>query len=278
MGKNKKIGIMLGRLTPPKGRGIQFFPFENWKNEFVEASKIGLNEIEFIFDFPNWRKNPLMTDSGQKEIIKLSKENGIEITSICADYFMRKPLFGPTSKSSSKILNILIEVASKTGISLIEIPLVDNSSLKNKLDIDSFVITFSNSLKLATSTKIKFGLETDLTASQILSLLKKINSTIVMVNYDTGNSASLGHDLAKEITVLENKIINVHIKDRLYKGGTVPLGHGDVNFDSVFESLKKINYNNGFILQAARGSNGKELETIKNQKEFLLKYINKYLN
>ena len=29
-------GIMQGRLTEPRGRGIQFFPFENWEREFED--------------------------------------------------------------------------------------------------------------------------------------------------------------------------------------------------------------------------------------------------
>ena len=38
-------GIMQGRLTSSEGRGIQFFPFENWQKEFFTAQEITLNEI-----------------------------------------------------------------------------------------------------------------------------------------------------------------------------------------------------------------------------------------
>lgn len=63
------FGIMQGRLTKPKGRGIQFFPFENWENEFWIAKEIGLNEIEWIFDFDNFKENPLWTSEGRKKLI-----------------------------------------------------------------------------------------------------------------------------------------------------------------------------------------------------------------
>ena len=43
------IGIMQGRLVLPKERGIQFFPFEEWQEEFQTASKIKIDEIDFIF-------------------------------------------------------------------------------------------------------------------------------------------------------------------------------------------------------------------------------------
>ena len=45
-----------------------------------------------------------------------------------------------------------------------------------------------------------------------------------------GNSASLGYDAQEEIDLLGNKIINVHIKDRIRSGTTVPLGTGDTDF------------------------------------------------
>ncbi len=45
------IGIMQGRLTEPKGRGIQFFPFDNWSEEFAIVKEIGSNEIEYMFDY-----------------------------------------------------------------------------------------------------------------------------------------------------------------------------------------------------------------------------------
>ena len=54
------------------------------------------------------------------------------------------------------------------------------------------------------------------------------------------------------------------------------LGTGSADFDAVFGSLKKIGYANSFILQAARGEEGKEPETIKEQMEFVNKYLLKY--
>ena len=46
------------------------------------------------------------------------------------------------------------------------------------------------------------------------------------VNYDIGNSASLGFDPAEEIGAYGARIRNVHVKDRVRGGTTVPLGTG----------------------------------------------------
>ena len=88
-----QIGIMQGRLTNPKGRGIQFFPFDNWEKEFYTAQKLELDEIEFIFDYDNYVQNPLWTPEGIKQIEKLKEETGIQINTVCFDYFMRRPFY-----------------------------------------------------------------------------------------------------------------------------------------------------------------------------------------
>ena len=54
-----QIGIMQGRLTETKGRGIQFFPFENWENEFKVGKGVGIKEIEFIFDYNDYKNKHL---------------------------------------------------------------------------------------------------------------------------------------------------------------------------------------------------------------------------
>ena len=47
----KKIGFMQGRLSEIVNNKIQCFPWENWENEFVEASKINLNFVKIYFSY-----------------------------------------------------------------------------------------------------------------------------------------------------------------------------------------------------------------------------------
>jgi sugar phosphate isomerase/epimerase len=42
-----KIGIIQGRLTPPKGRGIQFFSFNEWIEEFKKTVSLGKGNANF---------------------------------------------------------------------------------------------------------------------------------------------------------------------------------------------------------------------------------------
>ena len=67
------------------------------------------------------------------------------------------------------------------------------------------------------------------------------------INYDSGNSASLGFDAAEEWASYSSRILNVHIKDRLLAGSTVPLGEGNVDFSNLFLMIHKYNYQ-GYVL------------------------------
>lgn len=270
------IGIMQGRLTPSRGRGIQFFPFEGWDAEFSKAAQIGLDEIEFIFDLDRYTENPIWTKSGRERIKKLISSSGVRVNHVCADFFMRRPFFGADSRVIEEnivFLKILLYNSAEIGAVNVEIPILDNSSLKTDEDEKCFVNAVGDSLSLAERLGLTISIEADLEPLRLLKLVKSFNSSSVFVVYDSGNSASLGYDCKEELNTLGSWIKNVHIKDRVRNGVTVTLGSGSVDFDRLFSGLKDINYQGGFTLQVARGSDGDEVETVKAQLNFLRRYI-----
>ncbi len=268
------IGIMEGRLTPSEGRGIQFFPFSNWEKEFYIAREIGLDEIEFIFDYDNYESNPIWNDSGIEKLKEVIKSTGVKVNSVCFDYFMRRPFFKSTLekdklKQENKI--ILLKVISsmvQLDTKLIEIPLVDASSLSNETEKEEFKVFLIDVIN-SSNEDIRIGLETDLPPKEFKQYLEDIALSNVGANYDSGNSSGIGYDVREEIAVLNKRIFNVHIKDRIYKGSTVKLGTGSADFSALFEELKKIGYEGSFILQAARGIDGNEANEIKEQMKFI---------
>lgn len=269
------IGIMQGRLTTPNGRGIQFFPFENWRQEFKMAQKLGLEEIEFIFDLYKYRQNPLWSKTGRKTITSLVKKTGVRINSVCADYFMRRPFFRVSEnicQDNYLILRRLIKYSSEIGASLIEIPLVDNSSIKSKTEGVVLVNVIQKTIPFLEKYHVKIGFETDLPPRKFLALIRRMDNPLVGANYDTGNSSSFGYDPKEEMETFGKYIFNIHIKDRLYKGSTLALGEGDTQFKRLYRYLNKFDYNGSFILQVARGKDGDEIRTVKKQMIFLKKY------
>lgn len=181
---------------------------------------------------------------------------------------MQSRLFGEKKeiiKLNISILKKLINNCNIVGINIIEIPLVDNSSLKNKKQIDEFKKNLLKILNYSKKKKVRISLETDLQPRKFLKLIESFSPAKVYANFDMGNSAALNYDPENEIEILKNHIINVHIKDRLTGGSTVPLGEGNVDFKKVFKKLKNIKYNGELILQTAR----KDLNHTKKKKIFI---------
>jgi len=274
MGLTNEIGIMQGRLSPRIDGKIQAYPASTWQKEFEIAQEIGYAAIEWIIEKPV-ETNALMTDSGKAEIKKIIASTGVRIDYVCADIFMQQPLVRMTkdSKSQNKeYLSAILKNAKEVGAIGVEIPFVDNSSIKSENEKLEFIDVMQDAFKLAKDLDLKLSLETDLPPIEFRELLESIDLDHVQANYDIGNSASLGFDPREELEAYGLKILNVHVKDRKLGSTTVPLGTGNANINFVLQKLQEIGYRGGLTMQAARGGN--DVETAKEQ----LKYVRTLLN
>lgn len=276
MSSNLKIGIMQGRLSQMINGRIQAFPYEYWEKEFKIASENNIKSIEWIIDE---YENPI---TNEKEIVKIknlmSKYN-VKINSVCCDFFMDNLLFRISKDEQRKnilVLKKLIKNAHTLGIKILELPLVDSSSIKNEEEEEELITNLKEITQDAKDFGILIGLETDYQPQKILKLLKKIDDDSIVLNYDTGNSASLGFNSKEELILIGKYIKNIHIKDRKLHGSTVPFGEGDVDFDLFFLTLKNIDYKGELILQGARIENEAPEMTCAKYRDFVMKYIERY--
>ncbi len=90
------------------------------------------------------------------------------------------------------------------------------------------------------------------------------------VNFDIGNSASLGWDPDIEIPAIGPRIINVHVKDRVRGGTTVALGQGNADFPRVFGLLSQQGYDGFFILQTARATDDDHAGVLSRYRQLVL--------
>ena len=88
------IGIMQGRLSSKIGKPLQSFPVNSWRQEFLRASNLGFNQIEWLIDGDNDKENPIRYDGGRKEMFQLALKHGISIKSLCAHKFIDGSLMG----------------------------------------------------------------------------------------------------------------------------------------------------------------------------------------
>ena len=139
--------------------------------------------------------------------------------------------------NSILVLKKLLNFVKNLNVTNIIIPCVDN--LKNKNHISIFITSRNEVLNFAEKYNINLSLETDLGPQEFAELLSLIDSKNITVNYDIGNSASLGYEYKEEFQCYGKKITDIHIKDRKFKGVSVFLGNGDANFTGILEDLKK---------------------------------------
>ena len=260
--KTNPIGVMQGRLLPKYQGKYQAHPVGYWDEEFFIASKLHLDCIEFILDFDTAGENPLLSTEGIKSITSVMDDTNVRVYSICADYFMEAPLHVPNVQSvskSEKVLMSLLGSAEKLGSSNIVLPCVDQSSLQSQREIENLVSVLKNLMMEFERKNIFLSLETDLAPTPFAKLIERVASAALRVNYDIGNSASLGFCPKEEFEAYGPLISDCHIKDRIYRGGSVKLGDGCADFDYCLSELRRIKFDGPLIMQAYRDDDGLDI-------------------
>ncbi len=258
-----RIGIMEGRLLPPLGDRIQCFPRDDWAREFPLAAAAGLDCIEWIFDEFGADANPLATDSGIEAMIALAEEHGVNVSSICADYFMDRPLVRVNNPSElaerEATLEWLLRRCGRVGADRVIVPFVDASRIDAAEELDGVIAVLHHILPVAEEAGIEVHLESSLDPERLAGMLEQLSHKLLKVNYDSGNSSSLGYHPHVEFSAYGARVGSVHIKDRVLGGTTVPLGRGDADLPALFGCLRDVDYAGDIILQVARGVSGDEV-------------------
>lgn len=271
------IGFMQGRLSPQVDGKIQAFPWEAWRDEFAAAQAIGIGLMEWTLDHDRLMENPLMTRDGQAEIRALSAKHGVRVVSLTGDIFMQMPFWRVTGTERAQRLaefEAVADACAAVGIKFIVVPLVDNGAMKTP-DEEACVITeFSRRADWLMQRGLAVVFECDYPPPQLASFIARFPEGQFGVNYDIGNSAALGYDSAEEISAYFPRILNVHIKDRILGGTTVPLGTGNAKLEATIADLVKRGYRGFYILQTARAADGDHTGVLAKYRDMARDWIN----
>lgn len=274
-----RIGFMQGRLSPLVDGKIQAFPASCWQAEFESAKRNGFSLMEWTLDQDGLYLNPLLTTSGQAEIRELRQAHGIAISSLTGDCFMQSPFWkaqGPAREALLQDFRAVAQACSAVGIVMMVVPLVDNGRLDNREQEDLLVDTLQKESAFLAALGVKVVFESDFGPDELARFMARLAPARFGINYDIGNSASLGMDPVAEISAYGERILNVHIKDRVLGGTTVPLGTGNANFDQVFAALARAGYQGTYILQTARAADGKHAEVLCRYRDMALDWIKRH--
>jgi len=270
------IGFMQGRLSPLENGRIQSFPWQNWENEFFLAQRLNFHLMEWTLDQDRLYENPLLTEKGQNRILFLCESHNMKIPSLTGDCFMQAPFWKSEGSLRDELERDFIEVVkacARIGIGMLVIPLVDNGRLEIKEHEDILIFFLKKHEALFRQSNIKILFESDYIPSELGRFIGRLSLKFFGINYDIGNSAALGLDPNLEFNSYGARILNVHVKDRVLGGSTVPLRKGNANFNLVFSCLKKVNYRGNYILQTARANDDNHSGLLAFSRDITLNYL-----
>ena len=272
----ERIGFMQGRLSAMVDGKIQAFPWTEWCDEFPRAKALGLTRMEWTIDQDQLRENPLATESGRKEIASLCKQNAIRISSLTGDCFMQAPFWKTTGDKQKALiddLDLLLDASSAVGIEFVVIPLVDNGKIESDTQTDALFRVLLDRTPSLARQNVKIVFESDLPPTPLAQFIAKLPREHFGINYDIGNSASLGYDSAEEIAAYHQRILNVHVKDRLRGGTTVPLGTGAADLAKAIRLIERSGYAGQYILQTARAADADHAGALAKYRDKTVRWI-----
>lgn len=271
-----RIGFMQGRLSAMVDGKIQAFPWNEWQQEFPRAKALGLTRMEWTIDQDRLRENPLATEAGCKETTALCKQNAMRIPSLTGDCFMQAPFWKATGDKQKALiddLDLVLDASSAVGIEFVVIPLVDNGKIENETQTDALLRVLLDRTASLAKQNVKIVFESDLPPAALAQFIAELPSGHFGINYDIGNSASLGYDPVEEIAAYSARILNVHVKDRLRGGTTVPLGTGAADLAKAIRLIERSGYSGQYILQTARAADGDHAGVLAKYRDMTVRWI-----
>ncbi len=274
-----QIGFMQGRLCERVGGKIQAFPWRDWVSEFPAAAAIDLHLMEWTLDQERLYENPLMTADGQEKIRGLCQQYDVSIPSLTGDCFMQAPFWKTSGKTRADLQSDFLAIGhacAAVGIRMMVVPLVDNGRLETAEQENVLVDFLLAQQPVLAEHQLHVIFESDFTPPELAWLIARLPAERFGINYDIGNSAALGFNPAEEFAAYGARVVNVHVKDRILGGTTVPLMTGSADFNAVFSALAQQNYKGNFILQTARADEGNHAEVLRSYCDMTQQWIQQY--
>lgn len=272
----ERIGFMQGRFSPLVEGRIQAFPWECWTQEFELAQSNGFALMEWTLDQERLYENPLLTRTGQAQIRSLCERHGVGIPSLTGDCFMQAPFWkvgGARREGLQQDFRAIAEGCAAVGITMMVVPLVDNGRLDTAEQQDSLIEFLGGLGPFLNERGLQIVFECDYGPAELARFIEPFDPALFGINYDIGNSAGLGFDPRAELAAYGHRILNVHIKDRILGGATVPLGSGNADFDAVFEGLAGRHYSGKYILQTARAADGDHARALCRYRDMAVSWL-----
>jgi len=218
---------------------------------FPMAEELGFHGVELGIGL-DYREDPLWTgQGGARQAIKLeARRTGVEAASICLhllNYDENSPASGNAEhrEAGREIIRNAVEACAHIGASVILVPFFGTAALKSDKQTQHLIDEMRALSVAAEERGVCLALETSLEAPQLVRVIESIGSDHVKVYFDTGNTASKGYDVTREITALGGLIAQVHVKDHPSR----TLGEGVIDFVGAIAALEDTGFDGYLVLE-----------------------------
>lgn len=238
----------------------------SWQERIQNAKSLGFDFIEISVDETDDRIARLDWSEEQiQQLRSLCEEYELPIQSMCLSAHRRFP-FGSmdetTRQTAFEIMEKAIALAYKLGVRTIQLAGYD---VYYEEQNDQTHQRFIDGLRWATKKAERAGvmLAVEIMDTPYLNSLSKfevlkreIPSPYFTAYPDVGNITGWNHDVCTELKLSRDHIVQIHLKDTLKVTEDFPgkfrdlvIGEGQVDFVSIFKTLKAMEYSAPFVIE-----------------------------
>ncbi|HEY5917976.1 MAG TPA: sugar phosphate isomerase/epimerase family protein [Chryseolinea sp.] len=238
---------------------------------FDVAKEIGLEGIQV--NLGNMQNNLHLRDKSRQQLyLDKSKQTGIEISSLAIAELNNVPY--KEDPQTEIWVSDSIDVAKNLGVKVILLAFFHKNDLrgdeKGKLEVIRRLKTVAQK---AERMGITLGIESYLSATELVDIIQKVGSNAIKVYYDFRNSADAGYDVIKEIKFLgKEAICELHMKENGFL-----LGKGTLDWKQISETLMEMGYvGDGWMqIEGATPKGADIVESYRYNLKFLKDIFNK---
>lgn len=224
------------------------------------------------------------------ELTKAIDKTGVIIPSTVNKDHWSIPLSSSDASVRQKIVKSIGESIETTkilgGDTVLVVPGVVNKDMPYEMAYNNALMAVRDIIPMAEKANIKIGFENVwnnfiLSPVEAKHFLDEINHPLIGWYFDIGNVLRYGWP-EHWIETLNSKIFKLHAKEfsikkmndeGLWKGFSVELGQGDVNWSAVMTKIKQIDYKGEWITLELGGGDRQHLLKLSNQFDSILKSV-----
>jgi len=210
----------------------------------VEVDMGGLGDRE-TFD------NKLADDTIRALFMDTAKKYKLEIASLGMTGFYAQSF--PERPTAVKAVGDCINTMKKMNVKVGFLPLGIKGDLVKYPELRPAVVARLKEVgKMAEQAGVVIGIETALSATEELQLLKDIGSPAIQIYFNFSNPVNGGRDLYKEMEILGSHICQIHCTN---KDNVWLQNDKQINMSQVKQVLDKIGYKGWLVIERSRDAN-----------------------